>query len=208
MEPEEEDAPALFVTEGLLAGTRLASDSGWRDVRDLRPGDAVLSAADGFVEITAVSRALCSAGPRDWPEALWPLLIPPGALGNPAPLRLLPEQLVLAAPGGEEVALPAGALAGRGGIVAVAPDAQEEVIVIGLAAGAMICAEGSLRLYCPADSHGLPPGFAPDPVAGTFLSLRAARAQIARADAEAAPPEGDADAEEGAGQAALRAPSP
>lgn len=202
--PPEDDSPASFVTEGLLSGTRLATARGFREVTALRPGDLLLTGEAGFAEIRAVQRAFCEAGPDTWPEVLWPLEIPVGALGNQAVLRLLPEQPVLVLVGGAPVALPAAALDGRGGICRTPPESVEEVVILQLSEGALVCAEGDLQLYCPPDNLGLPPGFAPlDPADLPLAGLAEARALIRALDE--APPEGDALMFT---QAALRAVSP
>lgn len=200
----EDDTPASFVTEGLLSGTRLATARGFREVTALRPGDLLLTAEAGFAEIRAVQRAFCLAGPDTWPEALWPLEIPAGALGNRVALRLLPEQPVLLPAGRDALALPAAVLEGRSGICRTPPESVEEVVILQLSKGALVCAEGDLQLYCPPDNQGLPPGFAPpDPSDLSLAGLAEARALIRALDE--APPEGDALM---LTQAALRAVAP
>ncbi|RRH75502.1 Hint domain-containing protein [Falsigemmobacter faecalis] len=205
--PSEEDALPHFVTEGLLSGTCLVTARGIREVTALRPGDLLLTGEAGFTEIRAVQRAFCDAGPAGWPGMHWPLEIPAGALGNPSVLRLLPEQPVLVLAGAEAVAVPAAALEGRGGICRTRPQAMEEVVILQLSEGALVCAEGDLQLYCPPDTLGLPPGFLPYDLPDVPLAdLAGARALIGALDAaEEAPPEGDALMFT---QAALRALSP
>lgn len=201
----QEAAAAGYVTEGLLAGTRLATTLGWRDVTELQPGAVLVSLEAGFVEVRALLRAVSTVGSQDWPRALWPLEIPAGALGNKRAFRLLPEQVVLVTARGEPLGVPAAALEGHGGITRCPPQLPEEVVIVQLAEGCHVCAEGDLQLYCPADDGGLPPGFLPAADGPEIATLGEARRLIAALQAAAEPPK---EAPQPADQAALRAVSP
>lgn len=153
----------VFVTEGVLDGTLIATPGGWQAVEHLSPGDRVLTFDGGPQEIVAVQMALVQAG-QDWPRAHWPLEVPDGALGNRGLLRLLPGQPVLLECdlaeemfGDPFVLIPAAALEGWRGITPGPPMASETVRMLVLPMDEVIYAAGHTLLFCPADSSaGLP----------------------------------------------------
>lgn len=90
-------APAVpAVPQGglLLAGTRVETDRGWRDVTALRAGDRVQTFDGGLRPLAAVERVRLAPDP----ERL-ALRIPGGRLGACADLTLLPGCRVLLATG-------------------------------------------------------------------------------------------------------------
>ncbi len=152
---QREDARGAGWGQGLMAGTRIAVAIGWRPVEALRPGDGVLTFAGGVRPIEAVRAAPL---PADLPEALWPLVVPPGALDNREALWLLPRQRLLveadcaeALYGDPFVLVPAAALEGWRGIARQRPQgglrtvslhfAEPQIIYAGC--GALIATAGA-----------------------------------------------------------------
>ena len=209
-----------FVTEGLLHGTRLATPEGWCGVEELGPGDRLLSFDGAPAVVVGVQSAEVAGRPQDWPAECWPLLVPPGVLGNTEALRLLPEQPVLLDCDAAELMfgdpfalLPAAALAGWRGIARMSPNPRERILTPILSSDEVIYAAGGALLWCPGDAAAGLPGFALRPDRGDGragyvpLSLASARDLVAVLMAEdvgaalirAAP---------GGGQAALRVLDP
>lgn len=187
------DAPAadpLFATEGLLAGTLVATPGGWVGVETLGAGDLVLVFDGAPRPILAMQSAQVMIGREGWPQPHWPLLVPDGALGNTGDLRLLPWQSLLLDSDlsetmfGDAFALvPALALEGWRGIAAAAPGPLETVWLPVLEQEALIHVAGGVLLFCPAEPQDAPVGIGPAPgdPAGDYLplSLADARALVA-----------------------------
>ena len=176
----------MFVTEGMLEGTQIATPEGWRAVERLAPGDRVLTFDGGPHAVIAVQTARVEAGRAAWPRPHWPLEVPDGALGNRGVLRLLPCQPVLLESDlaedmfGDPFALvPAAALEGWRGIARVAPRPQETAHILILPTDAVIYAAGNALIYCPADSSAGLPGFGEDRAGYVPLSLASAREFVA-----------------------------
>ncbi len=150
------DARPGFMTDGIVAGTRIATAGGWRDVDALCPGDLVLTFDDGLVPIVAVQRHRAAAGPGAWPAAHWPLRVPEGALGNRRPLLLMPDQrlvvdsdLAEALIGDAFPLIPARALAGWRGIAPALPDPGIATAVPMFADEQVIYAASDVLMHCP-----------------------------------------------------------
>ncbi len=178
-----------FVTEGLLAGTALATPDGWRRVEDIGPGDMLLTFDGGPRRVQAVQSALVEAGRARWPSAHWPLTVPPGVLGNRDRFRLLPDQAVLLDCdlaedmfGDPFVLIPAAALHGWRGIAPEPPEPRELVMTPVMAEDEVIYAAGGALVWCPADlPAGLPMGVVlrGDRAGYAPLSLASARELLA-----------------------------
>lgn len=182
-------ADTPFVTEGVLAGTPLATPDGWRLVEDIGPGDLLLTFDGGPRRVQAVQSALIEAGRSHWPMSHWPLSVPPRVLGNSGRFRLLPDQAVLLDCDlaedmfGDPFALiPAAALHGWRGILPEPPGAREQVLSPVMAEDEVIYAAGGALIWCPADlPAGLPMGLHPrgDRAGYAPLSLASARELVA-----------------------------
>jgi hypothetical protein len=141
---------------GLMAGTRVATADGWREVESIVPGDRILTFDAGLQEVTQVSRGVLWAGGGDCPRHLWPLAVPAGALGNAQDMLVLPEQsVVIESPVGEQLygdsftLVPAAALEGFRGIGRVAPAAPVVVVTLYFGTDQMVfCSAGAL-FFCP-----------------------------------------------------------
>jgi hypothetical protein len=211
------NADSPFVTEGLLAGTPLATPDGWRLVEEIGPGDLVLTFDGGPRRVQAVQSALVEAGRLHWPMSHWPLAVPARVLGNRDRFRLLPDQAVLLDCDlaedmfGDPFALiPAAALQGWRGIAPEPPEAREQVVTPVMAEDEVIYAAGGALIWCPGDQPaGLPMAHNPrgDRAGYAPLSLASARELVAcliAQDVGAAL----SGAAPGGYQAALRALSP
>ena len=153
--PCAHDADMVFFSEGLLAGTPVATPDGWVAVDHLDPGDQVLTFDNGPMRIAERHEAL-PAEPDVWPVVHWPRAIPPGVLGNRATLRLLPGQLVLLesdtaeAMFGDPFALiPARALDGWRGIAPERPMPDERTICLLFDTEQIVYASSATLLHCP-----------------------------------------------------------
>lgn len=80
---------------GLVAGTEVATATGWRPVESIVEGDLVLTFDRGLQPVRNISRGLNWEEETVCPMSLWPLHVPAGALGNQKPMTLLPEQSVM-----------------------------------------------------------------------------------------------------------------
>lgn len=144
-------------SEGIVAGTHIATSMGWRPVEAIAVGDRVMTFDHGLRPVVAVSRCQIFAGRTTCPRHLMPLAVPEGALGNSAPMLLLPEQCVLVesdlaeAVFGDPFALiPAAALEGYRGIDRITPHQRIEVIVLQFAEAEVIYANGTGLMHCSA----------------------------------------------------------
>lgn len=163
---------------GLVAGTLVDTETGWRDAMTLRVGDRLHSWDGGLVRIAALDR-------RPVPAGTAALRLPGGMLGTCADLILLPGQHLLVEtledptlPDAMAVLVPASALAGRRGVTSVSLPASEAVLPL-FAEEEAIWAQTGVLLHCPGlsdDPAALPgEGFFPrlSPVAArAFLDRR------------------------------------
>lgn len=80
--------------DGLLPGTPVATDGGWKPVETIVPGEMVLTFDNGMRPVTRVHQIVV---PRDKVPAqkAFTMVVPAGSLGNRSPLRLLPCQEVI-----------------------------------------------------------------------------------------------------------------
>ncbi|MDD9720022.1 Hint domain-containing protein [Sulfitobacter sp. PR48] len=150
------DGGLATLTNGLMAGTRVASNLGWRAVEALAVGDSVLTFDHGMQQITELRRVMMWIDAPDTNPALWPVIVPAGALDNRAELTLLADQGVLVESDaaadiyGDPFALvPAQALVGVRGIHRAAPQEMVELVVISFADEQVIYAEGGALIHCP-----------------------------------------------------------
>lgn len=145
---------AFAVTTGLLAGTRVATRQGWCPVEGIAVGDAVLTLADGLQPVTQLRhhRLACFS------SQTLPLQVPAGALGNRAPLWLLPDQAVViendlseTLVGDPWAAIPAHVLEGLLGIARSIPGGAIDVVTLGFANEQVVFTNSAALLHCPAD---------------------------------------------------------
>ncbi|WP_212525442.1 Hint domain-containing protein [Actibacterium sp. MT2.3-13A] len=158
--------PAADMTAGLVVGTMVATEGGWRAVETLREGDKVMTFDGGLQPVGAIKHGVLWAAPMLCPEPLWPLSVPKGALGNSQPMTLLPDQPMLVESDAAEdiygdpfVLVPANVLDGRFGIGRLLPVDPVEVVALGFENDEIVYVNGSALAFCP--SH----------IAGTVLTL-------------------------------------
>lgn len=149
-----------FFSEGILAGSEVATAEGWRAVEDLSPGDLVLTFDNGPQMLREVHHVAMALPAGEWPMAHWPLQVPHGALSNRAPLRVLPGQLLLIesdcaeAMFGDPFALvPARALEPWRGIMPCPPHLTETAFVLVFASEQIVYVNEGALMHCPADSQ-------------------------------------------------------
>lgn len=141
---------------GIVAGTLIATDRGWRPIEQLASGDKVQTFDNGMqviVEIT--SDTLWDAGRVSMDDPL-PVVIPSGALGNRAPVSVLPHQGILMecenacdSMGDPLAVVPTRVLIGINGIDTAPPRCDLKVYKMTFAADEVVYADGGLMLHCP-----------------------------------------------------------
>lgn len=151
--PQEQGA---FQT-GITAGTRVASNLGWRAVEKLAVGDKLLTFDNGMQVITDIRRRklrLGAAGGRDGEQVV---IVPAGALGNRNAIGLAAGHGVMLEaeddPHQEEdpfSVVPARILIGLRGIHATPADHEVDLITLVFEHEEVIYAEGGLLLHCAA----------------------------------------------------------
>lgn len=156
------DGGLAMVTNGLMAGTRVASNLGWRAVEALAVGDSVLTFDNGMQQITDVRRTMMWIDAPETNAAFWPVVVPVGALDNRVELTLLADQGVLVESdaaqdmyGDPFAVVPAQALVGVRGITRAAPRQRIELIVISFSQEQVIYAEGGALIHCPVSKMAL-----------------------------------------------------
>jgi hypothetical protein len=175
--------PALALSTplraGILAGTRVETDRGWRPIEQLARGDRLYSFDGGLRPVVAID--------RDWlvPGSDHVVVLPGGAMGNSGDLALLPGQMILldtwaeVSVTGAPVALaPAGALDGLFGARRTDIRRPVEVVIPVFAEEEGIYTDGGLLLHCPGVAAG-PNGRSEDEFF-TRLDPASARALLAR----------------------------
>ncbi|MEZ5685117.1 MAG: Hint domain-containing protein [Paracoccaceae bacterium] len=141
--------------EGIVAGTRIATELGWRAVESIMPGDKVMTFDHGLREVVQVKRAALWTGRGSCPRHMMPLAVPEGALGNATPMLLLPEQNVMvesdlaeAVLGDPFALIPAGALEGYRGIERITPHQKVDICVLQFAQDEVVYANGTGMMHC------------------------------------------------------------
>jgi hypothetical protein len=144
-------------THGLMAGTRVASMMGWRGVESLAKGDMVLTFDNGMQEVLDVRRVTINLDAAEDDQALWPVIVPPEALGNKEKLTLLPDQGVMLEceaasdfQGDPFAVVAAQTLVGVRGVHRASPVTRIELISISFSEDQVIYAEGGALILCPA----------------------------------------------------------
>lgn len=142
-------------TTGMVAGTKVATNTGWAKVETIREGQQVLTFDGGLQTVIAITRHMLIADVRD--VASWPLFVPAGALGNREDMTILPHQSVLIesdaaeAMTGDPFALIAGtALNGLRGIGQSRPSEWVEVIELHFAQDEIVFANIGALFLCRA----------------------------------------------------------
>lgn len=140
---------------GILAGTRVASTCGWRAIEAICAGDKVLTFDAGLQPVCRVERGALWQGRGSCPEALWPVEVPAGALGNRDLMFLAPDQSILiesdeaeALLGDPFALIPARILDGVRGMCRVPPPEGAEVVTLRFASEQILFANSGAMFHC------------------------------------------------------------
>jgi len=180
-------ASGVNQSEGIVAGTRIATEMGWRPVEGIVAGDIVMTFDHGPRPVVAVKRMQMWLGSNSCPRHLQPLAVPVGALGNATAMLLLPEQSVLVESDlaesvfGDPFALiPAAALEGYRGIDRITPHQKVEVVVLEFDRDEVIYANGTGMIHCNSvDAGSLNAMIEPTPAMYEALPMEMARSIVA-----------------------------
>lgn len=152
------DGGIATLSHGLMAGTRIASNLGWRAIEALAVGDMVLTFDHGMQPITEIRRAHMCLDTPETDDALWPVVVPEGALGNREEMTLLSDQGVMIESdaaqdmhGDPFAVLTAQSLVGVRGIIRRQPSRPVDLIAVYFANDEVIYAEGGALIHCPRD---------------------------------------------------------
>jgi hypothetical protein len=150
-----------YMMHGIAAGTRLATEHGWRDAGKIRVGDRVHTFDNGLQQVRAVTRGTHFMAGDDLPDFANPILVPARALGNEDALMLLPEQIVvIESDVAEEVTgdpfalVPAKALIGFRGIDRIHELRPVDVVTLHFETDEVIYAEGGALMLAPSSVPG------------------------------------------------------
>lgn len=156
------DGCMATLSHGLMIGTRVASNLGWRAIDALAVGDKVLTFDNGMQEITEIRRAHVWLDAPETADMMWPVVIPEGALGNREELVLLPDQGVMIESdaaqdlrGDPFAVMTAHNLVGLRGIHRRQPVQRVELVAVYFDHDEVIYAEGGALIHCPADMSTL-----------------------------------------------------
>lgn len=148
------------LAEGLLAGRRVATPTGWRAVETLEPGDMVLTFDNGMQRLAGCIANRVGVNPRTGCTN-WGLSIPKGVLGNRRAMTVLPTQTVLmdcaygdAHYGDPFVLVPAGLLDGYKGICRVPLSSAIQSYMLAFDNEEIVHTDGSALLACHTGAHG------------------------------------------------------
>ncbi|MFC3615705.1 Hint domain-containing protein [Lutimaribacter marinistellae] len=141
---------------GLMAGTQVASNLGWRAVEELRVGEKVLTFDNAMQTVTDIQRDRLVLPECELGEDHLPIHVPEGALYNRCDLWLMPEQGMLIecdavhdAVGEPYAVVPARLLCGLRGIDRGRPAHALEVVTLAFARDEAVYVEGGMLAYCP-----------------------------------------------------------
>lgn len=156
--PTLEGKDAGGLAQGLIAGTRVATELGWTPVEDLRSGDRVVTFDNGMQPLKAVRLSSLWTAEDRAPRSLWPLSVPTRALGNRSEIRLLPDQTVLIESDEAEdmfgdpfTMVTAASLDGYNGIARVPPTREVTVVSLTFEGSEVVYVNGTTLVQCPND---------------------------------------------------------
>ena len=141
---------------GLVTGTWVATQHGWRPVQSVAEGDTVLTFDNGPQVVRSVTRGVLWQGGDKCPHNKLPLMVPAGALGNQAEMILLAEQCVMlesdtadAIFGDPFAVLMASHLEGYRGISRAMPHKTVEIYQLHFDDDQMVYSTGGALVFCP-----------------------------------------------------------
>lgn len=163
---------------GLVEGTLVATETGWRPVDTLRVGDTVLTFDGGLQPVVALIRDEIWGGSGPCPSSLWPLFVAAGVIGNRDDMLVMPHQGVLIESdsicdkwGDPFAVVPGAALEVLDGVERHEPYGTVEVVLPVFEEDNMVFADNGALLFC--QSHwGVSAGILPKHgVAGNYNML-------------------------------------
>ena len=147
---------------GIVAGTKVATPTGWREIEGIVAGDQVLTFDGGMQTVMNVEREVIYHVGGPGLEENWPLIIPKNALGNQKIMSMMPHQAMLVeSDTAEEVfgdpfaMIPAASLEGFRGISRKAPETRVEVVTLQFAQDEVVYANVGALFFCPRASDFL-----------------------------------------------------
>ena len=153
------DMMLTATNNGLVAGTKVATQMGWRPVEAVTAGDQVLTFDGGLQDVVSVRRDVVWTGGSRGDMDAWPLHVPAGALGNTEDMLLMPGQAILVESDTAEQVLgdpfaliPAASLDGFRGIQRIAPQDRVEVVSIVFAQDEIVFANSGALFLCAASN--------------------------------------------------------
>ena len=148
------DGVRSFLGHGLIAGTLVASELGWRPVEALAVGDRVATFDNGLQTIVDVRRTQIRVDAL--PGDQRPVVVPVGALGNKRMTQLMPEQGVVVesdaaqdAFGDPFALVEASVLDGFRNIRRAHHVDELQIVTIFFANSEVIYVDGGLLAHCP-----------------------------------------------------------
>lgn len=143
-------------TTGIVAGTKVATPTGWRAIEGVIAGDQVLTFDGGMQTVVNVQREIIYHIGGPGAEENWPLVIPKDALGNREQMSMMPHQAMLiesdtaeAIFGDPFAMIPAASLEGFRGIRREAPQSRVEVVTLHFAQDEVVYANVGALFFCP-----------------------------------------------------------
>lgn len=153
-----------FRLSGFTAGTRVATERGWRPAEAMTVGDRLLTFDNGAQTIVAVTRGAHFMAGDALPGFAAPVDVPAGAIGNEEPMVLLPEQTVLvesditeAITGDPFALVPAKALVGYRGIERFRSLRPIDVITLHCEHDELVFADGGALMLASSAVPGIAP---------------------------------------------------
>lgn len=152
------DVGGFLITgqSGLLTGTHVASNLGWRPVEALTVGDQVLTFDHGMQTVLDIQRERFLTPEMAMNSLQRPIHVPSEALQNRRDLWLMPEQGLLVesdeaedAVGDPYAVISANMLIGFRGISSGVPSETIEVTTLAFAKDEVVYVEGGMLAYCP-----------------------------------------------------------
>lgn len=143
---------------GLVAGTLVATSTGWVPAESLSVGDKVMTFDDGLQEITGVARRVHPT-PGETGKVRPLLSVPAGLIGNRRPI-LLPEGQAMIVEsdfadrvlGDPFATMDACDMLGLPGVLRILSEDAVAVVAITFERDQMIFVEGEALAYCPASA--------------------------------------------------------
>ncbi len=182
-------AAGLLITgqSGFLSGTHVASNLGWRDVRNLSVGDKVLTFDHGMQRVVDIQRETLILPEGVPTTAQTPVRVPKDALNNRAEMWLMPElgllvesEYVTDGQGDPYAVVPARALDGFDGIERAVPGARLNLTTLAFAGDEVVYVDGGMLCHCPRPREILTGSQGAEPPLYRVLDMEPARALLRR----------------------------